>query len=238
MLSRSSLLVLFFACASAGHATHLIGGELYYDHISGDDYQVTLKLYRDCGPNNTNGTGFDANAEIGVFDNAGNWLFSELFTLPVPVLIPISLSNPCLTVPPGICVEEASYTGVITLPSGTGGYTLAYQRCCRTPVTINLNSPNTQGITCMVKVPDTAVTGANSSPHFANYPPIVWCNSEAMVFDHHAVDADGDALTYELCAPFQGADQFNPMPSPPAPPPACRRGPRRWRPGGSSGCGG
>ena len=39
--------------------THLVGGEMYYDHVGGNDYEVHLIVYRDCGPTNTNGTGFD-----------------------------------------------------------------------------------------------------------------------------------------------------------------------------------
>ena len=38
-------------------ATHLVGGEMYYDHLGGDNYEVHLIIYRDCGPTNTNGTG-------------------------------------------------------------------------------------------------------------------------------------------------------------------------------------
>jgi gliding motility-associated-like protein len=226
---RGSLLVLACITSFSAAATHIIGGELYYDHLGGDDYQVTLKLYRDCGPNNTNGTGFDPTADIGVFDAAGNYLFSTTFTFPGAVLVPVTLSNPCLTVPPTICVEEATYTGLIELPAGTGGYTLSYQRCCRTPIIINLFAPDTQGLTCTVQVPD--VPGGNSSPRFAFYPPIVMCVSEDMVFDHSATDPDGDVLVYELCTPFNGGDQFNPLPLPPFPPPYADL---IWAPGYSS----
>ena len=218
MKLHGSLLILASVVALPASATHILGGTLYFDHLSGNDYEVTLQLYRDCGPNNTNGTDFDPSAEIGVFDAAGNWLFSQFLTFPGAVSIPATLSNPCLTVPPTICVEEATYAGVFTLPGGTGGYVLAYQRCCRTPIILNLIDPDLQGITCTVNVPDPTITGDDSSPRFLTYPPIAMCVNEAMVFDHSAVDPDGDVLTYELCAPLQGADQFNPMPSPPAPP--------------------
>lgn len=219
MKVRVPFLAFLMLAVPTARGTHIIGGEVFYEHIGGDDYQVTLNIYRDCGPGNTNGTGFDPDAEIGVFTTGGGYLFSEFFSLGAVSTVPILLNNPCLTVPPGICVEAGSYTGVINLPSGTGGYVLAYQRCCRTPVTINLFTPSTEGLTCSVNVPDATVTGANSSPQFNNYPPIVWCANQAMVFDHSATDPDGDLLTYELCAPFNGGTTANPLPSPPAPPP-------------------
>ena len=43
----------------SAHATHLVGGEIFYTHLSGNNYLITLKVYRDCGPANTLGTGFD-----------------------------------------------------------------------------------------------------------------------------------------------------------------------------------
>lgn len=219
MRFRTILLIVCTCATIVARATHIIGGELFYDHLGGDDYQVTLVIYRDCGPGNTNGTGFDANAEIAVYSPAGLLQFSQFINLGLVSAVPVLLSNPCLTVPAGICVERAEYSDVMTLPSGTGGYLLAYQRCCRTPVTINLATPSTEGLTCMVQVPDAAVSGANSSPQFNAYPPIVWCANQAMVFDHSAVDPDGDLLTYQLCAPFNGGTTFNPLPSPPDPPP-------------------
>lgn len=209
-------------------ATHIIGGELYYDHLGGDQYAVTLKIYRDCGPNNTNGTGFDPSVEVGVFDASGNYLFSEFYTFPGSTTIPVVLNNPCLTVPPVVCVEEAAYTGQVTLPSGTGGYILAYQRCCRTPSIINLFNASNQGLTCTVQVPDASVTGPNSSPRFSLYPPIALCANQAMTFDHSATDPDGDVLEYALTEPFDGGSTVQPQPSPPAGPPYA---PVTWAPG-------
>lgn len=209
------------ALAVMVHATHIIGGELYYTHLSGDQYEVTLKLFRDCGPGNELGTGFDADVEIGVFDEAGNYLTS--YHIPTPnegeQIVPVDLSNQCLTAPPSICVRQMTYTHTITLTSGQGGYQLSYQRCCRTPTIINL-APFLQGITCTVHVPDPAVVGANSSPRFNAYPPIALCAQQSMAIDLSASDPDGDSLAYDLCAPFVGGDsQFNIIPSPPSGPP-------------------
>lgn len=219
MKVRLLFILVAFAVPSLLKATHIIGGELYYTSLGNDQYDVTLKIYRDCGPSNTNGTGFDPTVEIGVFDASGGYLFSEFFNFPGASNVPVLLNNPCLTAPPSICVEVAEYVGTILLPSGTGGYTLAYKRCCRTPSILNLNQPGNQGLTCTVDVPDVSLTGANSSPRFNGYPPIALCATQAMSFDHSATDPDGDVLVYELAEPFQGASTINPLPSPPLGPP-------------------
>ena len=57
---RATSLIGAFVLAGTACATHIIGGEMYYDHLGGNQYKVTLALYRDCGPDNQNGTGFDA----------------------------------------------------------------------------------------------------------------------------------------------------------------------------------
>ncbi len=210
-------LACFLVFALSTRATHLIGGELFYTSLGNDDYEVTLKMYRDCGPGNTNQTGFDATAEIAAYDVNDVFVTSTFFTLGIVDPVPVTLNNPCLTPPSTICVEEASYTGTMHLPSGTGGYNLSYQRCCRSPVVINLVT--LQGLTCTVHVPDPSVSGTNSSPHFTQYPPIALCVGQPMSFGNAATDPDGDVLLYDLCAPYAGADQFNPLPSPPLGPP-------------------
>lgn len=190
---------------------------MYYDHLGGNSYQVTLKFYRDCGPDNVNGTGFDDNVSIGVFDASGNLLFTESMFDPGESVMPIELNNPCLTAP-DVCIATTEYSGVIDLPPIPGGYTLSYTRCCRTPAVVNLNDAGSQGLTCVITIPGPP-NAANSSPRFPAYPPLALCLGQDMVFDHAATDPDGDQLVYELCAPFQGGSTFEPIPLSPPPPP-------------------
>ncbi|MEZ4739955.1 MAG: gliding motility-associated C-terminal domain-containing protein [Flavobacteriales bacterium] len=211
----SLALVVLFAITS--HATHIIGGELYYDHLGGDQYQVYLKLYRDCGPGNANNTQYDAAANIGVFGGDGSVLFTQTMPFPGADLVPVVLDNPCLTAPPTICVELAVYTGVFTLPARPDGYHLTYQRCCRTPTIINVPNANELGLTCTVRIPGSE-RGTNSAARFEVYPPIVLCLNEPLTFDHSATDPDGDELVYELCTPFNGGTAADPIPVPSAPP--------------------
>lgn len=220
MKMRHLLLSILLALAMPAWATHILGGEMYYTYLGNDNYQVTLRLYRDCGPDNTNNTALDATAAIGVFNSAGVLVNTVTFTLPFETTMPVVTGNPCLTAPPNICTRQGVYTGIIHLPSGTGGYTLAYQRCCRSPAMFNIvNSPNQQGMTCTIQVPDPAVHGPNSSPSFDDDPPMVLCLDQTTALDQLATDADGDSLAYALCAPLDGGNSINPMPVPPAAPP-------------------
>ena len=62
------MLLLFAGGASA---THIVGGEISYECLGNDDYLVTLKVYRDCGPTNTNNTQFDNVAPLGIYTSSG-----------------------------------------------------------------------------------------------------------------------------------------------------------------------
>lgn len=198
------------------YASHIVGGEIFYDHLGGNDYRVTVKLYRDCY---SDGAAYDDNLPITVFD--GNNVQLMNFTIPFPgkVELPITFSNPCVTTPSGVCVEEAIYEKDVTLPASSTGYTLSYQRCCRGPNVTNLINPGDQGLTLTTTIPATTVVATNSSPRFNNFPPIFLCADQDLIFDHSATDPDGDVLVYEMCTPYQGGTSFAPAPNPASPPP-------------------
>ncbi|MBL7939518.1 MAG: gliding motility-associated C-terminal domain-containing protein [Flavobacteriales bacterium] len=212
-----TLFAFLFSASLRLGATHIIGGALYYDHLGGDQYRVMLEIYRDCGPGNVSGTGFDAAATIGVFGGDGTFISYQALTFPGAQLVEVDLDNPCLTAPPTICVELAVYTGTFDLPARPDGYHLSYQRCCRTPTIINIAGAQDAGLTCTVRIPP-AINGTNSAARFTQYPPAVLCLDEGLEFDHSATDADGDSLVYELCSPYNGGSQADPIPLPLPPP--------------------
>lgn len=212
-----AFILLLVACLSFNaDATHIIGGELFYDHLGGDQYQVTLKLFRDCGPGNVNNTQYDATVLIGVFGGDGTILPVQTLSFPGASNVPVILDDPCLTVPPSVCVELAIYTGVFTLPARPDGYHLTYQRCCRSPTIVNIPNAEDLGITCTVRIPGEV--SVNSSARFTGYPPIALCLNEVLELDHSATDPDGDSLVYELCTPFNGGDPLDALPTPVPPP--------------------
>jgi hypothetical protein len=60
------ILLLSIGYCFQSKATHIVGGEMSYKYLGDNKYEVTLVMYRDCGPDNTRGTGFDSYAAIGV----------------------------------------------------------------------------------------------------------------------------------------------------------------------------
>jgi gliding motility-associated-like protein len=208
------LLVLNFAPL---RASHIVGGDIYYDHVGGNNYQFTINLYRDCL---STGAQFDDPLPLGVFTASGNLIQVVNIPFPGSQQIPVVFNNPCVIPPTNICTELATYQVTINLPPIAGGYYVTYQRCCRGPNITNLFNPDDTGITLSCHVPGSDTGNqVNSSPRFTNYPPLLLCNNEDLIFDHSATDPDGDQLVYALVTPSDGGSSFQPAPNPPQAPP-------------------
>lgn len=220
-----ALWAVFVAFPAMG--THLVGGDFSYVHLGGDQYEITLTVYRDCSPANSNGTYFDDNVAIGMWNGSGDLSFDDVILVPLLNAnvseVPVVMGNPCGTPPPELCIDRAVYTTVLTLPSNAYGWDLVYQRCCRNPTIVNLDNfggVENAGMTLQVHIPGTDVTTeSNSSPEFQELPPVAMCTDLPFVWNHAALDPDGDELVYSLCAPQQGGDAGNATPNPPAAPP-------------------
>ena len=136
---RNILFVIFILIPSILNATHLIGGELTYTCLGGGQYEIKVVIYRDCGPTNTQGTGFDENSNnpnvpspfITIYDMNNNF-YSEIEIGFADVEFVVDqFTNDCVTLPPELCVERGTYTVVVPLPDNANGYQIVYQRSRR-----------------------------------------------------------------------------------------------------------
>ncbi|MEL6866089.1 MAG: PKD domain-containing protein [Bacteroidota bacterium] len=230
-MKRIFCLLLLLGCLQVAlKAAHIIGGEITYECLGVDPddnanmiYRFTLIVYRDC---QGGGAPFDMpggarNAHVTYY--RGDDLSQELFTqvLDAPVINDINpdLSNPCVIIPPNVCVEEGVYTWERSLPVIDATYYIVYQRCCRNGSINNILNPGNAGSSYSVEITPTAQTTCNNSPVFKSFPPLVICVNEELVFDHSATDAEGDQLVYSFCSPVMGGSINNVAPDPDTPPP-------------------
>jgi len=212
-LTWSALLILLPFGSSA---THIVGSEIYYTCLGNNQYEITLKVFRDCLLGQAP---FDYPAIVSLYNSSGGLINNLEVYYDTSTEVPVYITNPCLQAPPNICVDEAIYTTTISLPFLLGGYHIAYQRCCRNGSIINLSNPGVQGATSHVHIPEIALNSCNSSPRFNAFPPIALCAGDPLTFDHSATDLDGDLIVYSLCAPNIGGSTANPAPNPASAPP-------------------
>ena len=146
--------------------THITGGEIFYKCIGGDEYEVTLKLWKDCAePFNLPVTGI-----INVYhieDGASASGFPASLTRLVYDTLNLSAyGNSCFVPPDDICVMEALYKDTITLPFTSGGYQIAWECGNRNAIIDNIFDPSNTGSSLIMNVPMTTVD--------YNLPTAIW----------------------------------------------------------------
>jgi len=193
-------------------ANHLVGGEMSYECLGGNEFEIVLRIYRDC--NAQNAADFDDPARIFFYNSSG----SVVDQLNMPhnpnqdIFIPPDTDDICVESLPSVCVEFFEYRRTIVLPPIPGGYLLVHQRCCRNNGIVNIVDPGGTGSTYELFIPHESGGCENSSPVFNNDPPLIICEDFPFEFDFSASDIDGDSLVYSICSPFDGADEFDPEP--------------------------
>ena len=201
-------------------ARHIIGGEITYVCNGGGSYDFTMKVFRDCFGG---GADFDNPAVVTIY--RGNLppynIISNIDASLESQQEIESDANPCLIVPPNICVEEAIYTFTVTgLNPGNQSFHVSYQRCCRNETIDNIVEPGDAGATYTIEITPTAQGLCNNSPEYNEFPPTVICANEPLNFDHSASDIDGDQLVYSFCSPILGGG-LQGTPEVPGDPTAC-----------------
>ncbi len=211
----------------SAEATHIVGGNMTYRCLGGDQYEITLTFRRDC-ENGANDAPLDDPATFGIFDRFGalqTHLGDELGRTFVPLqtrqVILADVNENCIIGNTGnLCVEEAIYRDTISLPFNKLGYFISYQRCCRNIILNNIDNPLQVGATYHTFIDvDPLENCNNSQPVFNSWPEIFACQDQPFVFDHSGVDPDGDEIVYSVCTPSSGASFQNPFPSTPSAPP-------------------
>lgn len=227
-LLHTLILLLMLLSAPLAKATHIVGGEIYYDSLGNNQYKITFEIYRDC----SSFTDYDNPLEYTIFYGDGT-LWSE-FTVPIFMRdsLQIVYDDPCVIPPDDICIEKAIYIDTVTLPFDVLGYYISYQRCCWASNMENIVDPSNNGITLTNYIPGSNLVNVhNNSARFINYPPLVLCANNSLNFDHSAIDPDGDSLVYSLMAPYLGGNTANVTPNPETAPPYTDVS---WQPGFSA----
>ena len=218
-------LLLFLALLASGYSfgTHIIGGEIIYQHLGGSSYLLTCKLYRDCCPTCFS---FPATVQINVRTGNGTQPTPKLFSLPLQGITLLDPPIDTCAFDPGICVEEAIFSSIVSLPPQAGGYHLWMSEinttaafppglCCRNNSIDNITTPGSALETFYAYVPDNNIWLTNSSPVFTNFPPVFVCQGNDLDLDFSATDADGDSLVYSFYAPYNTLTAISGLGTPP-----------------------
>ncbi len=203
------LLSFAFIVGQSVEARHIIGSDFYYDcqgpgRVSNSKtYSFHLDVYRDCSTNIL----FNTNASFGIykFSNSTGYTFVDQFNIGHGTISNVRPDqNPCIIIPPNVCVETTDYQFRIDLPIISETYVIFYIQCCRNRTILNIPNPGVTGATFFIEISPQSQQTCNNSPRFKVFPPIVICADFALNFDHSASDKEGDSLVYEFCPLLSG----------------------------------
>ena len=204
-------------------ATHIVGGEMDLQYISGTTYQLTLNLYFDAVYGSPGA--LDNSLTASIFDKATDRRMSNL-VLPLITNTFVSYTNPACTVG-SLSTKALVYRSTIELPPGTyngvQGYYVAVERCCRNTSISNIVAPGNAAQTFYLEFPAVVRNGQDfrdSTPRV--FPPLAdyACLGELFTYDFAGQDPDGDSLVYDMVTPLNGhSSPVEPKPTAAAPAP-------------------
>lgn len=186
----------------AARATHIVGGDVTYQHLSQKEYRVTLHLYIDCINGTAGAINLDTVANISYFDAKTDTLLSYD---PLSLLTRINVEKvnyKCLKAEPNACVQQFTFSYVKIIEPGSNGVIIAFQRCCRNKTITNLINPEDVGATFFALVPPSSLVSNNSSTVFKNLPPNFLCTNAPHTIELRSTDtakcATNDTITKEI----------------------------------------
>lgn len=183
-----SLLLLTAFWTPQAKATHLMGGDIVVQQISGLTYGVVMTVYRD-----TLGIPMQMNATFNVKDSAGTNIMS--FQTAYDSVIS---GNTLPMYPYG--VEVYFFIDTITFPSA-GMYTIGWSNCCRNGAILNISNPLSQSMFLQTEV--TAMDTTNNSTPFFLVPAAIFLPVNTVwQYNPLPFDPDGDSLYWSLSNPL------------------------------------
>ncbi|HEX8326302.1 MAG TPA: gliding motility-associated C-terminal domain-containing protein [Hymenobacter sp.] len=214
---HSFTLLLLASCLLGGvpavQATHLLGGDLTYTSLGGNNYRVKFRLYRDCtgiAPGTltlecrTGGCNTPAQVTATLVQQGG--------VLPGNPFCSTASAGPCQG-PSGLPNYDVySYQADVTLPPGN--WTLSTFSSAR-PTLANIVAGN---LHVQATLDNRGTNVTNTSPQFdpQDIPIQYVCWNQPNTITYSAIEPDGDSLVYSLTTPLEDCGEpatYKPFPN-------------------------
>jgi gliding motility-associated-like protein len=212
-------MVLFFS-VNKSHATHVVGGDIYYAHLSGLQYRITVVLYGDCG--STSGVfpslhTLTAAAAVCIYDGA-----TLLPGMPITLPYDTSASTRFGTEITPVCEADRGNTKCTNISFPIAGIKkFVYQRTYTLPYASanwrfvfngNHGSSSAGRATTITNIAGAAGGGSimeltatlnntvhnNTSPSLTVVPTPFFCLNTPICYTPGAIDPEGDSLRFDL----------------------------------------
>lgn len=200
-----TLVVLMLFClvgVTKLRASHIEGGNLTYRCLGGNQYEISLALYRDC-------EGASAPTSISIQKKSVTCGINTSI-----ILTKIAGTGvECTPICPGAhtyCtngnipgVQEYIYRTITTLPA-CSDWVLSFSIGNRNAAITTITNPSAQTMYIEARLNNLAFP-CNNSPQFTNRPVPFICVGQPFCYNNGSSDADGDSLSYTLVTPRTSA---------------------------------
>lgn len=209
---------LLFFMSYTGRASHLYGADLFYTHISGNTYTVTMNVYGDCSGGSFGGL-FGSSPQIIVYNGTTQYTTLNLVKqnptngIEVTPVCASQIGNTKCTNAnnpiPG--VKKYVYAANVTLNTTStnwrfrftgnmgSGSPAAGRSYSLTNIVNNINNPSTMQLEATLN----NTNGSNSSPTYTTIPTPFFCINKAGSYNPGTIDNNNDSLVYSLTAGLQ-----------------------------------
>jgi len=212
------LSILFVLLGLNSQAVHLVpmGGDISYRYVSGDNYEVTVRFYRDC--QSLAGSGISDLLVQSTSCGISGSVYS-LNLISSGEVTPLCPANQNLSDCQGgstfTGIYEEVYQGTISLPQHCTDYVFSVSECCRNSAISNLLVPSASF--ALLGQLNNGTVNFNNSATF-NAPPSFYLTAgQTYYVDFSATDIDGDSLVYEVVEPFRTSSTSIPYNAPYSP---------------------
>lgn len=220
---RSVLFSLLVLLSFSSRASHIVGGDLFYNWISGNTYKITVILYGDCGSGGP-GTPFEnlnvSHPVVCVYNGA-----TPIGSVTLDPDVASAFPNRGTEITP-VCIDSIGHTQCNDLTSGTPGikkftYTNTFTFPGTSPVfrlvfngqlgvsTAGRSAPITNILTpgsTVIQLIDTLnnTAGNNNSPILTVVPTPFFATVVPNCYTPGAIDPDLDSLSFDLISATNG----------------------------------
>ncbi|MEZ5016206.1 MAG: gliding motility-associated C-terminal domain-containing protein [Flavipsychrobacter sp.] len=211
------LVTVLLCSAIQSKATHMYGADLFYTHISGNKYKVSLYIYGDCSGNAF--PNLPGNPVVRVLN--GNSLFRTLTLkveaptngLEVTPVCPAEIGNTkCSSLSntiPG--VKRFTYSDTVTLNTTSTNWRFRFTGAMGSTSAGRSNGITNiaNGTTMNLEATLNNTSVVNSSPTYTTIPTPFFCINKFVNYNNGAIDANGDSLVYSLVAGLNNSGTVN-----------------------------
>ncbi len=212
-LRRSALFLCVLLFSKSAEASHLYGADLFYTHVSGNSYTITMVIYGDCNIN-TGAVFLTLSSSSPVIEIYNGFSFSQSVSLvlqspttgqEVTPVCPSQLSNTTCVSTSGTVpgVKKFTYSRTVNLGGTSSNWRFVFKGALgassagRSNSITNINLGSGGSITGLEATLNN-LNAPNSSPTYTTIPTPFFCINKAASYNPGTVDANNDALTYSL----------------------------------------